>query len=674
MRESQDPLPKRVTVAEAVAQVSRLFLAGGQVDLNALLGLLGRAVGVDRCYLFDIRDGGRRMYNTHEWCAPATEPQIQNLQGLDTAQSRWILEPLRENRELVIGDVSLIPETASYERGLLVAQGVRACLLVPVHFAGELKGLIGFDDTRRPRRWKAEEVLLLSTTADLFAAYFERRRAEQALELERRQLLAVFESIEFSIYVADPKTYEILYANNKARTFGRPLVGQLCFAALQKKSAPCEFCNNAALLAEPQKPLRWEFHNPVTERDYVIYNRLIRWPDGRDVRFELDVDITELNRSRQLQLRADRLESLSLLAGGIAHDFNNLLTGILGNISLVRELAGEREGIGEFLQEAENAAVRARSLTAQLLGFAKGAPVRPREAIELVAAVREAATFSLRGSNVRYRLAPAAGRLAVTADEAQLSQAVQNLVLNAAQAMPAGGFIDIDVRAVKLEEGEHPLLAPGPYALVSIADRGPGIPAPLRDRVFDPFFTTKPTGTGLGLTSAHAIIRQFDGDLELAPRPGGGTEARFYLPVAGEERTPARSDGEAPRQGRGRILVMDDEEMVRKAMLSMLRALGFEAEGVASGEEAVEAYLRAGAEGRPFRLVILDLTVPGGIGGAETLSRLREVDPRVLAIASSGYSADGGSENRTDPDFAAYLPKPYTLAELSRVIGGLLPD
>jgi CheY-like chemotaxis protein len=262
----------------------------------------------------------------------------------------------------------------------------------------------------------------------------------------------------------------------------------------------------------------------------------------------------------------------------------------------------------------------------------------------------------------------------VTADQAQLLQAVQNLVLNAAQAMPAGGFIDVDIRPVRLGEGEHPLLAAGDYALVSIADRGPGIPAELRERVFDPFFTTKPNGTGLGLTSAHAIIRQFGGALELVPRAGGGTEARFYLPAAGERREAAASGGEPPRPGRGRVLVMDDEEMVRKALLSMLRALGFEAEGVPSGEEAVEAYLRAGAEGRPFRVVILDLTVPGGIGGADTLSRLREGDPRVLAVASSGYSADGAPENQTDRGFAAYLPKPYTLAELSRVLGGLLPE
>jgi signal transduction histidine kinase/CheY-like chemotaxis protein len=677
MMKAQDPDQRHGShaVAQAVARVSRLLLKGGSVDLQELLGILGRAVDVDRCYLFRFRDGAARMDNTHEWCSPAAAAQIQNLQDLETAPHGWILDPLRQDREHAIRDASLLPEAAAFEKQFLAAQGIKALLLVPMHVAGELKGFVGFDDTRGPRRWKAGEVLLLRTTADLFAAYFERRRAEEALDFERRQLLAVFESIEFSIYVADPGTYRILYANNKARTFGRPLVGELCYAALQNKSGQCEFCNNAALLAEPQRPLRWEFHNPVTERDYIIYNRLIRWPDGRDVRFELDVDITELNRGRRLQLRAERLESLSLLAGGIAHDFNNLLTGILGNLSLVRELAAGREDLAEYLLEAEKAAVRARSLTGQLLGFTKSGPVRPRESVDLPATVREAATFSLRGSNVRFRLRHDEGRQTVLADEAQLSQAIQNLMLNAAQAMPDGGIIDIEVRSIGLGPAEHPLLRAGSYALVGIADRGPGIPAELRDLVFDPFFTTKPNGTGLGLTSAHAILRQFEGALELVPRPGGGTEARFYLPLAPEPRGSGPAEGTPPpRPGRGRILVMDDEAMVRKTSLALLRTLGCEAEAVAGGEEAVDAYRRAMEEGRPFHVVILDLTVPGGIGGEQALSRLREVDRGVQAVASSGYSADLGSGNQTERGFAAFLPKPYTLSELSRVLGSLLPD
>ena len=667
------PIPgESGSIVQAVARVSRLLLTGKEVEIDALLGILGEAVGVNRCYIFQFRDEGRRMDNTWEWCSPGTEPQKPNLQNLDTFAAAWTMRTLRANREVVVPDVDGIPEEGAFDREFVAAQSIKAYLLAPIYFAGGLKGFVGFDDTQRPHQWTADDVLLLRTAADLINAYFQRRQAEVALYKEREQLLALFESIEFPIWVADPETYEILYMNTEARGAQGPLPGCLCYEVLQKRQAPCPFCNNETLLADPHRPVRWEFHNPVTDKDYIIYNRIIRWPDGRNVRFELDVDITELNRGREALLRAEKLESLSVLAGGIAHDFNNLLTGVLGNISLARELAAEGADPANLLEETERAAVQARELTGQLLTFAKGSPSRPREIADLHTIVKEAATFTLRGSKVGCRIAPTPKTYTVSVDSGQITQAVQNIVLNAAQSMEQGGLIDITFRDTIFQEESHPVLSAGRYVVLEIADRGPGIPRHLAERIFDPFFTTREGGSGLGLTTAYSIAVQHEGTLELSPRQGGGTIARFTLPLV-EEPVAFRSVETRPARGTGaRILLMDDEDIVRKTALSMLKALGYEPIGVADGEEAIRQFNEAIDAGHPFAAVILDLTVSGGLGGSETLDRLLEIEPNVRAVASSGYSVETVATGTKPSRFSGFLPKPYSLSEIGRVIGKLL--
>ena len=185
------------SIVQAVARVSRLLLTGKEVDMEALLGILGQAVVVNRCYIFQFRDEGRRMDNSWEWCSAGTEPQKQNLQNLDTESPAWTMRTLQANREVVVPDVEEMPEEAAFDRAFVSAQGIRAFLLVPIYFAGALNGFVGFDDTEQPRRWTADDVLLLRTAGDLINAYLERRRAEEALDRERKQLLALFESIDF---------------------------------------------------------------------------------------------------------------------------------------------------------------------------------------------------------------------------------------------------------------------------------------------------------------------------------------------------------------------------------------------------------------------------------------------------------------------------------------------
>jgi two-component system cell cycle sensor histidine kinase/response regulator CckA len=251
---------------------------------------------------------------------------------------------------------------------------------------------------------------------------------------------------------------------------------------------------------------------------------------------------------------------------------------------------------------------------------------------------------------------------------------VQNLVLNAGQAMAGSGVVEIGVERVVLEDGAHPLLPAGGYALVSIVDRGPGIPRELAERVFDPFFTTKESGTGLGLTTAYSIAAKAGGTLELSRRRGGGTVARLYLPLT-ERPLPERPAGTAPSRGGGaRILLMDDETMVRRVALSMLAALGYAPVAAREGTEAVRLYREAAEAGRPFAAVVVDLTVPGGLSGEETLERLRELDPQARVVASSGYAAEPEHRGTGRARFSGFLPKPYSLTEMGRVLEAVLPD
>ncbi len=382
------------------------------------------------------------------------------------------------------------------------------------------------------------------------------------------------------------------------------------------------------------------------------------------------VDLTERKRIEQELLQARKLESLGALAGGIAHDFNNALTAIMGNISFARKYAEEGSQLREVLSEAEAACVAAESLTKQLLTFSRGGdPVR--EPLHPGKLLREAAEFALSGSPVKCRFQIPDGLWPVAADRGQLIQVVSNLVINAAQATEEGGEIDLRAANVALAEGEVPPLAGGRYVRVEVEDRGVGIPTGHLDKIYDPYFTTKRKGNGLGLTTAYSIVTKHDGVIRAESEPGRGSTFFFYLP-ASETAPPAEEEGEEPGPGTGRILLMDDEESIRKMGRRILESLGYRAQTAADGEEAVAKFLRARQEGDPFAAVILDLTVPGGMGGKKTLEKLRELDPEVRAVVSSGYSTDAILADPGSSGFAAAIPKPYSIENMSRTLAAVL--
>lgn len=378
----------------------------------------------------------------------------------------------------------------------------------------------------------------------------------------------------------------------------------------------------------------------------------------------------QLEKAARLEselVRSSRLESLGVLAGGIAHDFNNLLTVVMGNLSLVLTDEQTDPEAKRFLRESERAALRARDLTQQLLTFSKGgAPVRA--AVLLPDIVREAAGFAQHGSSVSCRFSFEPNLWAADADKGQIAQVIHNIVINAVQAMPQGGSIRLTLRNEEVTRGEERPLAPGRYVSIGIVDEGPGIPPEQLSRIFDPYFTTKERGSGLGLATVYSIVKKHHGHIEVRSKLGEGTTFQIWLPAA--EFAPAEAVVATVGQSRwsGRVLVLDDEEPIRQFMTTVLTRMGFTVTAVNEGTAAVREYVAAREAGNPYCLAILDLTIPGAMGGVETLQKLRAVDPTVRAVVSSGYAKDPVVANYRSFGFQGIMPKPYLIGDVSRVI------
>ncbi len=384
-------------------------------------------------------------------------------------------------------------------------------------------------------------------------------------------------------------------------------------------------------------------------------------------------DVTAKKRIEEELRKSNTLESIGILAGGIAHDFNNILTAVMGYLSLAKIEVDTGDRTWSRLVEAEKAAIRAQSLTRQLLTFSKGgAPVRRASSIGRL--IEETANFALRGSTIKCRIAVADDLSPVDIDPGQIGQVISNIVLNAAQASPEGGVVRVDARNVDVEGLPGCTLPPGAYVKIDVEDQGAGIPEENVGKIFNPFFTTKEKGTGLGLATAYSIIKRHDGAITVDSAPGRGTAVSIYLPAGAKAEKEPPAPGPVPRPGIGKILVMDDEEMVRDVAVTMLDAMGYEGRAAKDGSEAVDAYVEAMKTDAPFDAVILDLTVPGAMGGKEAVRRLLDVDPDAKVIVSSGYSQDPILARYRDYGFSGVIAKPYQMGELAQAIRMLLPD
>ena len=395
------------------------------------------------------------------------------------------------------------------------------------------------------------------------------------------------------------------------------------------------------------------------------------WDNGQPTgTFYIARDITDRLRMEHELLHNEALESLGTLAAGIAHDFNNVLTVVKGSISLADSSLEEPAESQHHLEVARVAVDRAQGLASQLLTFSRGgAPVK--ENVDVESIVREVARFVLSGSGIALQVSVDGIVPVAEADRNQLFQVVQNIILNARDAMPSGGTLDIALRCQTVSE-EHPfgIAAPGDYVVIRIADSGSGIAPEDMKLLFDPFFTTKPSGHGVGLSTARSIARRHGGDLLIESVADKGTTVWLCMPVAHGPVTQAqlaKPDGE-PVSATGRLLVMDDEQTVADVTCAMARRLGYETTSVPDGETTLTVYAQAVTEQHPFDLVIMDLTVPGGMGGREAVQRLHELYPDARVIVASGYSDDASIAEYAQRGFIASLAKPYTMEQLGRVL------
>lgn len=551
-------------------------------------------------------------------------------------------------------------------------------------FMGILASAVGVEEERRRA---AEQIafanLELETrvwerTAELARAneqllidIAEREKAEEALSKSESLLRKLFEAIPDLLSVVD-RDHRIIHCNWHGR-FGSDTGGHdttYCYKTFYpERGTPCDPCYAREVFKTGQ-PLRIEKENPVIGiveiRAYPVFD-----DRGKVVLVAEHVrDITERKRMEAEIIKTQKLESLGVLAGGIAHDFNNLLTAILGNISLIKKWIGDDTRVMERLEGAEKAANRARGLTDQLLTFSKGGtPVRKSASISQI--VKESVDFVLRGSNVRCEYLIDDPVWPVEVDVGQMNQVINNLIINADQAMAEGGIIRVSIQNQFVAAQKIGPLAQGNYLVISIQDQGVGIPHELIPKIFDPYFTTKEKGSGLGLATVHSIIKKHDGLVRVQSKVGVGTTFQIYLPASAHT-SPVETELAANLHvGGGNILVMDDEEGVREVATELLRHLGYRAVVCCDGSEAVALYREARQSGQPFLAVIMDLTIPGGMGGKEAIREILAIDSNAYGIVSSGYCNDPVLANYRDFGFKSVAAKPYSIEEFGRVLQGV---
>lgn len=507
--------------------------------------------------------------------------------------------------------------------------------------------------------------------------------SEEIARLEKERLAVTLRSISDAVVTTDSAGRVLLMnpvAENMAgvpqnRALGRPIQEIFPLADADSR-APCAGDLEQVIRGEPSPVPKPALLTRPDGSEILVQKRAaqIRDEDGEatGVVFVFR-DVTQERKIEEERVRASKLESVGLLAGGIAHDFNNVLTGIVGNLSLLRDTPNLPAEMTERLSLLENTAYKARQLTLQLLTFAKGgSPIKQMVSIGDV--VREAAEFALRGSNVRAEYHFPAELPALEVDPGQVSQVVHNLIINSKQAMPQGGSLGITAESFTADKGVNLPLAAGNYVRVSFRDSGTGIKAEHLGKIFDPYFTTKSSGSGLGLATAYSIMKRHDGLITVESEWGSGSTFHLYFPASNTKLRPQGNSPELSVKGCGRVLAMDDDPAIRNLLCAVLTHFGYKPVAVADGREAILEYQRARSAGEPYNAVIMDLTIPGGMGGKETIAELLRIDPEVRAIVSSGYSNDPVLAEYKKHGFRARAEKPFRMQELAAALNEILDE
>ena len=511
----------------------------------------------------------------------------------------------------------------------------------------------------------------------IFRDMTDQTRSELALLKSEKKYKDLFENASDLIQIVLPDGH-FLYVNRAWReTFGYSEEEIATLSIFDLITADClDHCKTTfqQVLRDPKLHHIDTIFTAKDGRQVIIEgNAICHFENGSPISSQcIFHDVTEKKNMEKELIKAQKLESLGVLAGGIAHDFNNLLTAILGNISMAKMHTNPHDSIAGYLDKTEKASSRAQGLTKQLLTFARGGePIK--KVTTITELIKDATSFVLRGSKVKCKYQFAQDLWAVEADEGQLSQVCQNLAINASQAMPNGGIITIQATNKTLALDEIPSLPSGKYIELLFQDTGTGISQENISKIFDPYFSSKSTGSGLGLAISYSIIKNHGGLITVCSELGQGTVFSILLPATLKQQPHPIELEELQKIGARKILLMDDDKTVREIMAAMLSFIGCSNEQACDGKEAIELYLKANKEGVPFDLVIMDLTIPGGMGGKEAISALLALDPKAKAVVSSGYANDPIMANYQAYGFCGILSKPFKLDDLNKVIATIIP-
>ena len=506
----------------------------------------------------------------------------------------------------------------------------------------------------------AHDVTAMKASVDRLAAAHER-------------FLTVLDSIDAHIYVADMTTYEILFMNAKMKQdFGQDLTGRICWSVFRGEAAPCSHCTNDELVDTEGRPTDvcvWQGQNPITGKWYINYDRAIQWVDGRIVRIQIAMDITQMKAMETELRQAHKMEAVGTLAGGIAHEFNNLLGIIVGNSELALDDVPEPHPARASLAEIKTASLRARDVVGQLLSFSRKTEVEKKPVI--VAPIVAESMQLLRASIpavVEIRSHIAAKDAAIMADPTQIQQIIINLCTNAAHAMEErGGILEVRLAQTQLPAG------PGRYVRLSVSDTGQGIAPEIIDRVFDPYFTTKGVGkgSGMGLSIVHGIVMNHDGAISIESEPETGTTVSIVFPIC-ETAVHENADGEGAVIGGGseRILYVDDEAQIANTGRQILQRLGYSVTTQTSSEQALALFQARPGE---FDLVITDMTMPDMTGDL-LAAEIMKIRPDMPVILCTGYSKRMSGEAARKMGIKDFVRKPVGKADLARTVRRVLDE
>lgn len=516
---------------------------------------------------------------------------------------------------------------------------------------------------------------LIKVNKDLYMEINERKQIEKELRKSEANFKKLAEASPALIYVIDEKNARYINSagENMIGYTREQIVGQpFDFALHDDYKDIFEKFGRARLNGQYIPPYEIKLvHRDGNDIWGILSGDIIEY-EGSRCNIGAILDITEYKKMEEELIKRERLETLGLLAGGIAHDFNNILTVISGNASLAQMVQADDidNEISSLLDDIKTASLQATRLTNQLLTFSKGgAPVK--QSLPVQELVMESAKFALAGSGFKCTFSFAEDLWVIDVDREQMGQVISHLVSNACQAMHEGGDVRIEVENLELLEACQGL-EQGKYVKIAVIDQGHGIDEALMSKIFNPYYTTRESGQGMGLAVTESIVRRHGGSIMVKPNHDKGTTFEVYIPASG--RLPYQS---LPREaikmgGHGRILVMDDEEYIRIILGRMLKKLGYEVYLACDGQEAIEYYTNKMNSDEPFDAVIMDLTIPGGMGGSETIAELLKIDPAIKAIVSSGYSSDPVMANYQEYGFCGVIPKPYEISKLNQVLHEVL--